>query len=115
MVKIGGYLSYLTSLLAEFIRKAHRRHGPERATAETPLRICWAERRWAREDVDQHGGGLVFGAGGETTCPKCESEKVERQMSTPAKPQTEAASLPMGCDSSGPPCGPACRRFGGEG
>ena len=29
MVKIGGYLSYLTSLLAEFIRKAHRRHGPE--------------------------------------------------------------------------------------
>ena len=57
---------------------------------------------------------LVFGAEGGATCPKCESAKVEKQPSAPARPQTEAASLPMGCNSSGPPCGPACRRFGGN-
>ncbi|HVS37718.1 MAG TPA: zinc ribbon domain-containing protein [Gemmataceae bacterium] len=56
---------------------------------------------------------LVFGADGETTCPQCESAKVEKQMSAPARTQTEAASLPMGCDPSLPPCGPSCRRFSG--
>ncbi len=67
---------------------------------------------------------LVFGAADETTCPKCESAKVEKQLSAPAPPPQpsptrggregrEAASLPMGCNSSGPPCGSACRRFGG--
>jgi len=56
---------------------------------------------------------LVFGAADETTCPKCESAKVEKQLSAPARPQTESASLAMECNSSGPPCGSACRRFGG--
>ena len=63
-------------------------------------------------ECDHSFEALVFGAGDEANCPKCESRKVEKQFSLPARPQTDAASS-MGCDSSLPPCGPACRRFGG--
>ena len=66
-------------------------------------------------ECDHPFEALVFGGDDETNCPKCESRKVERQLSVPARPQTETASLPMGCNSSGPPCGPACQRFGGGG
>jgi hypothetical protein len=45
-------------------------------------------------------------------CPHCRAGKVERLLSVPAKPHaTTSASLPMGCNSEGPPCGaPWCQR-----
>jgi putative FmdB family regulatory protein len=49
---------------------------------------------------------LVF-EGDEVECPRCRSRQLEKQWSVPAKPKTDA-SLPMRCQSSGPPCGPAC-------
>jgi putative FmdB family regulatory protein len=52
---------------------------------------------------------LVFD--GETVeCPQCHGRRVERLLSVPAKPPA-AAALPLGCTSSGPPCGaPGCPR-----
>lgn len=64
-------------------------------------------------DCDHDFEALVFGADDEATCPQCESRKVEKQLSMPARPRTEAASLPTACDSSLPPCGPACCRLNG--
>jgi putative FmdB family regulatory protein len=55
---------------------------------------------------------LLFGAE-EAECPQCRSRKLARQLSLPAKPK-EAASLPTACQSSGPPCGPACGRWQGN-
>lgn len=43
-------------------------------------------------------------------CPQCQSEKLERLLSVPARPP-ESSSLPMRCNSDGPPCGPRCSRF----
>jgi putative FmdB family regulatory protein len=60
---------------------------------------------------------LVFGDEA-VTCPQCEAEQVERQLSLPAQPRTGNPSLggsdlPMACNSEGPPCGaPWCRRTG---
>ena len=53
---------------------------------------------------------LVFD--GETVnCPACHSKRLERLISVPAKPQSAGETLPMACNSSGPPCGaPWCRR-----
>jgi putative FmdB family regulatory protein len=53
---------------------------------------------------------LVFD--GETvTCPQCQGERVERLLSVPARPPAAGESLPIACNSSGPPCGaPWCRR-----
>lgn len=65
-------------------------------------------------ECDHAFEALVFGPDDETPCPECESRKVEKQLSTPARPRTEATPLPMGCDSSLPPCGPACCRLNGE-
>jgi putative FmdB family regulatory protein len=54
---------------------------------------------------------LVFD-GEEVECPECHGTRVERLLSVPAKPPSEAASLPMRCDPSLPPCGaPGCRRM----
>jgi putative FmdB family regulatory protein len=54
---------------------------------------------------------LVFD-GEEVECPECHATRVERQLSLPAKPPAEGASLPMRCDPSLPPCGaPGCRRM----
>jgi putative FmdB family regulatory protein len=54
--------------------------------------------------------------GNETVeCPGCHGRKVEQQLSLPGRPKvTSGASLPMGCNSSGPPCGPVCRRWPGN-
>ena len=53
---------------------------------------------------------LVFN-GDEVQCPECEASRVERLLSLPAKPGHTPTALPMGCNSSGPPCGaPGCRR-----
>lgn len=54
---------------------------------------------------------LVFG-NEEAECPKCRGHKLERQLSLPAKPTESMTSLPTACQSSGPPCGPVCSRFG---
>jgi putative FmdB family regulatory protein len=54
---------------------------------------------------------LVFG-NEAVECPRCHTGKVERLLSVPAKPlQAAASSLPMNCNSEGPPCGaPWCQR-----
>ena len=52
---------------------------------------------------------LVF-SGEKVECPQCHGEKLEKQMSLPGKGKT---ALPAaGCQSSGPPCGPVCNRWG---
>ena len=52
---------------------------------------------------------LVFG-NQSVACPECHSPEVERLLSTPARPQVAAPSLPMSC-GDGPPCGaPWCQR-----
>ena len=58
---------------------------------------------------------LVFN-GDVVQCPKCAASEVDRKLSLPAQPRGEPLSggaLPSGCDSSLPPCGPACRRYNG--
>ena len=53
---------------------------------------------------------LVFD-GEEPECPECHGHRLERLLSVPAKPRAESASLPMSCNSDGPPCGaPWCKR-----
>lgn len=44
-------------------------------------------------------------------CPSCHSNRLERLLSLPAKPVASIASVPMTCQSSGPPCGPSCSRW----
>lgn len=51
---------------------------------------------------------LVFD-GEKIACPECESQRLERLMSVPAKPQTQ--SLPTTCNPKLPPCGPGCCRM----
>jgi putative FmdB family regulatory protein len=55
---------------------------------------------------------LVFGDE-RVACPKCHGTKLERLISTPARPQSASGSdgLAMACRSDGPPCGPRCSRF----
>ncbi len=47
----------------------------------------------------------------EAECPECHSSKLEKRFSVPAAPRTNAADLPMSCDTSLPPCGPGCCRL----
>ncbi len=50
--------------------------------------------------------------GDETVeCPECQSQRLERLLSVPAKPRSTPSGLPMRCNSDGPPCGPQCSRF----
>jgi putative FmdB family regulatory protein len=53
---------------------------------------------------------LVFGDE-QAECPKCHGRRLDRQLSLPAQPRGEAATLPTACNSSGPPCGPVCNRW----
>jgi putative FmdB family regulatory protein len=55
---------------------------------------------------------LVF-PGDEPECPECRSRQLERRLTVPARPTGDKGALPMGCDPSLPPCGPACRRYNG--
>ena len=43
-------------------------------------------------------------------CPKCQKKKLHRLHSAPAAPP-RSQSLPVACNSSGPPCGPRCARW----
>ncbi len=54
---------------------------------------------------------LIFNDTETVECPQCQSRKVDRQMSLPARPLTETKPLPAACNSSGPPCGSMCSRF----
>jgi len=55
---------------------------------------------------------LVANAEEAVECPECNSRRIERQMSVPAKPRSEGAALPMaGCNPQAPPCGPGCCRM----
>jgi putative FmdB family regulatory protein len=62
------------------------------------------------QECDHPFEALVFG-GQQAECPKCHGQKLQRQLSLPARPATEASALPAACRSSGPPCGPACGRW----
>jgi putative FmdB family regulatory protein len=62
----------------------------------------------------QHEFQALIFPGEEPECPLCQSHQLERLLNVPARPAGEKASLPMGCDPSLPPCGPACRRFNGS-
>jgi putative FmdB family regulatory protein len=53
---------------------------------------------------------LVFD-GEAVACPQCQSDRLERLLSVPAKPKGESTSLPMSCDPKLPPCGPGCCRL----
>ena len=54
---------------------------------------------------------LVASSDTAVECPECHTTKVQRLLSVPAKPRTGPSSLPMSCNSSGPPCGPSCSRW----
>jgi putative FmdB family regulatory protein len=56
---------------------------------------------------------LVSGDESVVECPQCRGKKLQRLLSVPAKPRSSAStsSLPMSCNSSGPPCGPQCSRW----
>jgi putative FmdB family regulatory protein len=60
---------------------------------------------------DHQFEALVFD-GEQTECPACRSQKVERQLSLPARPRTSSPSLPTTCDPDTPVCGPMCRKLG---
>ena len=70
---------------------------------------------YACQKCDHAFEALVLGGEEDVTCPKCQSRRVDQQLGLPARPRTEAASLPMGCDPGLPPCGPACCRLPGGG
>jgi putative FmdB family regulatory protein len=54
---------------------------------------------------------LVFGDEA-VTCPACHGRKLERLISVPARPQSDAVGgPPTACRGDGPPCGPRCSRF----
>jgi putative FmdB family regulatory protein len=53
---------------------------------------------------------LVFD-GEQVECPECNSTRLERLMSVPARPRASDSALPMTCDPSTPPCGPGCRKL----
>jgi hypothetical protein len=49
--------------------------------------------------------------GEKINCPNCQSTKLEKLLSVPARPQSALSDLPMACNRTGPPCGPRCGRF----
>ncbi len=53
---------------------------------------------------------LVFD-GEKVECPECHGNRLDRLLSGPAKPKAEGSSLPMGCNTDAPPCGPGCCRL----
>jgi putative FmdB family regulatory protein len=61
---------------------------------------------YACKECDHTFEALVFN-GQKAECPACESKKLERLLSVPAKPR----SLDMSCDPKAPPCGPGCCRL----
>jgi len=61
----------------------------------------------------QHEFETLAYDGEKVECPECQSTRLERRFSVPARPRAAAPAFPMGCQGSGPPCGAAgCRRTG---
>lgn len=65
---------------------------------------------YACQKCDHTFEALVLGDDA-VECPECKSAKLEKLLSVPARPKTDGGSLPMRCNSEGPPCGPQCSRF----
>jgi len=65
---------------------------------------------YACRKCDHNFEALVLGDE-SVECPQCRSGQLERLLSVPARPKTESPSLPMRCNSDGPPCGPQCNRW----
>jgi putative FmdB family regulatory protein len=64
----------------------------------------------------EHAFEALVYEGDQVECPQCHSRRLQRHWSVPARPRAESAALPQaGCDPSLPPCGPACRRWPGNG
>jgi putative FmdB family regulatory protein len=59
----------------------------------------------------QHPFEALVSGDDQAECPQCHGRDLSRQLSLPARPTT-ASPLPTACQSSGPPCGPVCSRFG---
>ena len=68
---------------------------------------------YACQECNHAFEALVLNGDEPDECPECHGARLERLLSVPAKPRAAAPSLPMSCNSSGPPCGaPWCRRTG---
>jgi putative FmdB family regulatory protein len=53
---------------------------------------------------------LVFD-GEAVACPECQSSRLERLLSLPARPRTDSLPVASACDTNLPPCGPGCCRL----
>ena len=63
------------------------------------------------QDCEHTFETLVYN-GEAVECPQCNSGRLDRLLSVPAKPKAESSSLPMSsCDPKLPPCGPGCCRL----
>jgi putative FmdB family regulatory protein len=58
----------------------------------------------------EHTFEILVNSDDTVECPKCHSTRLQRLLSVPAKPPAEQ-SLPMACNSTGPPCGRHCPRW----
>jgi putative FmdB family regulatory protein len=68
---------------------------------------------YACRDCEHTFETLVYD-GESVECPECQSDRLERLLSVPAKPRADVArSLPSSssCDPKLPPCGPGCCRM----
>ena len=63
---------------------------------------------YACQECEQSFEALVSN-GEKVECPHCQSEKLERLLSVPARPRT--MPLSTACDPGKPPCGPGCCRL----
>jgi putative FmdB family regulatory protein len=66
---------------------------------------------YACRKCDHEFEALVSSADEAVECPECQSRRIERLLSVPAKPRTENGALPMACNPQAPPCGPGCCRM----
>ena len=61
----------------------------------------------------EHEFETLVQPGEKVVCPKCESTKLVKLLSTPAAPQVKSGAMKTACNSDGPPCGPGCARAAG--
>ncbi len=63
---------------------------------------------YACRECDHEFETLVYN-GERVECPECQSTKLARQLSVPAKPRAESPA--SACNANLPPCGPGCCRL----
>jgi putative FmdB family regulatory protein len=61
--------------------------------------------------VCDHAFETLVYDGEAVECPQCQSQRLQRLLSVPAKPRATTQSLPTTCDPKLPPCGPGCCRL----